>query len=133
MTPDLTARGTVRVRSRRGERVEMPCGYCHAPVFVRPKKSTVLLSAYCSREHYYAKRRADGAGSATWRYGSMLARAVVAQHFALKPKHIVHHEDRDERNNDLRNLWVFASHSDHMKHHHGASVMPIWKGSDLRP
>lgn len=45
---------------------------------------------------------------------------VVAERLlrrALLPGEIVHHEDRNRKNNDPRNLIVFASQSDHVYHH----------------
>ena len=48
------------------------------------------------------------------RYGCILARRVVAQVFPLEPQHVVHHEDRDQRHNDLQNLWVFEAKGDHI-------------------
>lgn len=35
----------------------------------------------------------------------------------LVPGEVVHHIDRDRRNNRPENLQVFASHSEHMRHH----------------
>ena len=55
----------------------------------------------------------------------------MGQYFHLEPQHIVHHKDSNQRNNDLANLLVFASASDHLKHHHGSKVSPLWDG--LRP
>jgi hypothetical protein len=41
----------------------------------------------------------------------------------------VHHKDSDNHNNELWNLAVFASTSDHLKHHHGHKIEPLWDGA----
>lgn len=64
-----------------------------------------------------------------WRQGQRIARHVVrATGFDLQPKHVVHHVDRDCRHNAASNLWVFASHGEHMSFHRGGDGTPIWKG-----
>jgi hypothetical protein len=39
--------------------------------------------------------------------------------------------DKDNRHNDLSNLWVFASSADHMSFHRGGDAQPIWRGNAL--
>lgn len=66
-----------------------------------------------------------------YRPGQRVARRVVAQHFPLQPQHIVHHVDKDTRNNAVENLWVFASHAEHLSFHRGGSGQPIWRGDAI--
>ncbi len=43
----------------------------------------------------------------------------------LLAEEVVHHEDRDKRNNDPSNLFVFANQADHARHHgHGFKPCP---------
>jgi hypothetical protein len=124
----------VRVRLKKAgvedSRIEVNCGYCGVRFRqVRSRWRKRLKESYCSAEHYYAAR--ENPDFMEWRQGSRLARAVVAQHFELEKEHRVHHVDSDQRNNDLVNLWVFASQSDHLKWHHYGNVEPIWKGSEV--
>ena len=87
---------------------------------------------FCSATHYWASREKPGYVES--RRGGQLARAVVIQHFqVLESEHVVHHVDGDQRNNDLRNLEVYATHGEHMRHHHGRKVEPLWRGADHRP
>ena len=60
---------------------------------------------------------------------SRRSRKIVSYYFELRPEHIVHHEDRNERNNDPRNLKVFASNNEHMRYHRGYSAKPLWDGA----
>ena len=62
------------------------------------------------------------------RQGQRQARKIASGLFALEPAHVVHHVDGNEANNELSNLWVFASHADHMSHHRGGPGAPIWRG-----
>lgn len=66
-----------------------------------------------------------------WRQGQRIAREIVSKHFNLQPEHIVHHEDKNNRNNDIANLLVFASQADHMAYHHGSEVKPLWDGREF--
>lgn len=49
-------------------------------------------------------------------------RLVMAAHLgrALTSEEVVHHIDRNPRNNALENLELFANHAEHLAHH--------WKG-----
>ncbi len=118
------------VRASDGTWVNAACAFCGQQV----KKSRAVarqhLKSYCNSECYYASLEANP--YRPWRQGSRVARALVAQHFALDPDHIVHHEDGDQRNNDLANLRVFASQADHMAYHRGRKVKPIWDGRTVR-
>ena len=63
-----------------------------------------------------------------WRQGQRIARHEVAKHFKLEKQHIVHHEDNNNCNSAIGNLWVFSCHADHMSYHRGGLGQPIWKG-----
>lgn len=66
-----------------------------------------------------------------WRQGQRRARRIVSRYFQLEPANVIHHEDSDNRNNELSNLAVFRDQSDHLAYHHGANVAPLWRGSNL--
>lgn len=54
------------------------------------------------------------------RFGYVQQHRLVAEHLLerfLKGPEVVHHEDRSTSNNRPGNLWLFPSHSDHMRHH----------------
>ena len=58
----------------------------------------------------------------------MMARKAVSEYIDLMPGYVVHHKDGDTTNNQLANLAVYRSNSDHMTMHHGGLVRPIWDG-----
>ncbi len=47
------------------------------------------------------------------------SRLTMALHLgrALTKREVVHHIDKDRYNNKLKNLILFATHGEHMKHH----------------
>jgi hypothetical protein len=68
-----------------------------------------------------------------WRQGQRRARAtVLALGFPLTSQHVVHHVDSDDRNNQVSNLWVFATKGHHMSFHRLGYEMrerrALWKG-----
>jgi len=63
-----------------------------------------------------------------WRHGQRLARKAVLNYTELEPGNIVHHVDGDTRHNQIGNLWVFATHAEHMSFHRNGSAKPIWRG-----
>ena len=111
-----------------GERVARPCSYCGV-VLSRPRsRSLGLDKVYCCAGHYYAARANPDFFES--RQGSRLARAIVSQHYPLTSDEVVHHKNGDQRHNDLANLVVYASQSDHMAMHHGKRIEPVWDGAD---
>ena len=81
---------------------------------------------YCSLACYRAFRK--DTNYIAWRQGQTIAREIVKRYYDLQPSNIVHHKDKDCRHNSPSNLVVFASQSDHLKHHHGLEVKPLWEG-----
>lgn len=96
-----------------------PCQVCQKPCRKR----------YCSQKCYHSVRQ-DGRYQ-PWREGQRKARKAVSKYFNLVRGNVVHHEDRDNRNNDLSNLRVFRNQSDHMAYHHGSPVVPLWDGKQV--
>lgn len=115
------------VSTAKSKRWILPCALCGVPVArTRNKLRHSKGNVFCTSEHLHAWM--ENPNFREWRQGGRLARAIVAQHFELQPEHIVHHKDGDQRNNDRANLLVFASSSDHGKHHHGRKVEALWDG-----
>lgn len=63
-----------------------------------------------------------GTGTKTYvKEGGRHQHRVVAERMLgrpLRPGEVVHHEDRNKKNNDLTNLFVFTNNAEHV-HHHG--------------
>ena len=118
------------VSAREGTWVQLTCPVCGS-AFERGRAAVrATKTPTCSPACYYARRK--NPATVLWRHGQRLARARVRRAgFSLTVAQVVHHVNGDDRDNRLANLWVFASQSDHMKHHHGRQVVPVWRG-DLR-
>uniref|UniRef100_A0A6H2A343 Putative homing endonuclease n=1 Tax=viral metagenome TaxID=1070528 RepID=A0A6H2A343_9ZZZZ len=84
---------------------------------------------FCSDICYYEVLGSSGYQAS--RQGQRVARRLVREcGFSLEDGHVVHHRDGDCDNNDLGNLLVFSSQSDHMRWHRlggiGSGVVPIF-------
>ena len=113
-------RAGTRVRANViGSAPVLPCA-CGCGVEVQGKQ-------YATQACYF-NHRCRQTPSIIWRHGQRIARAKVAEVFPLQPQHVVHHDDKDDRNNTLRNLHVFASQADHLSYHRGMDTSPIWCG-----
>jgi hypothetical protein len=109
-------------------RVRYLCDFCGKPSEMTRARWRNTQKHYCSAACYYADL--ENPGYHPWRHGQRLARAIVSQYFHLEDGNVVHHKDGDSRNNDRSNLAVFQSQSDHIKHHRGQAVNPVWDGSN---
>ena len=104
-------------------RITIACAHC-GNTFKRTKAHVrKTTNNYCSKECYY---NAIANENTYWRHGMRIARVAVSKVFNLQPYHIVHHKDGDNRNNNINNLSVYASQGDHVKHHRGIDVVPLW-------
>lgn len=114
-----------------GKMVEMACGFCQRPV--RRYRSRMALmgqvAVYCNQQCYAAKLATHPYQES--RDGSRMARVAIGRHFPIERDHMVHHKDGDQRNNVLGNLLVFASQADHMAHHRGRKVTPLFDGATI--
>lgn len=118
------------ITSGQGERVERLCAYCGVKISRPRSRALSHPKVFCCANHYYADRANPNFHE--WRQGSRLARALVAQHYPLSPVEIVHHLDGNQRHNDLANLAVYATQSDHIAVHHGRKIEPTWRGIDTQ-
>ncbi len=116
------------VKSGQGERVAIQCDHCKAAISVTRKRWRTNMKNFCNGHCYYASLERGYWAS---RQGCRRARAVVAKFLRLEKDYIVHHEDRDQRNNQVENLRVFADQAAHMAYHRGRRVVPLWDGSKV--
>ena len=116
------------ITTHAGTWVKAECSFCGSMFEKRRKTWRIRKHHFCRPACYFAYR--ENPGYKPWRQGQRLARALVSQYFAIPEGAIVHHKDTNQRNNNLDNLAVYLSQSDHLKHHHGNSAhAPIWDGS----
>ena len=110
--------------------IECSCTVCGKPVKKHRSYFKKTKHSFCGKECYFAwLGHGNGNPLIMHRQSSRIARHVVSQHFNLWPGHIVHHEDRNQYNNQLHNLKVFANNGDHVRHHRGFEVPILWDGS----
>ena len=84
---------------------------------------------FCGQECYFAwLKHGNGNPLIMHRNSSRIARSIVGKLYNLRPGHIVHHEDRNQFNNEPKNLKVFANQGDHVRHHRGFEVPILWEG-----
>jgi predicted DNA-binding protein YlxM (UPF0122 family) len=84
---------------------------------------------FCDVECYRLFKEA-GLPTLYSRQGSNIARSVVSQYFALQSEHRVHHKNKNQFDNSIENLMVFANQGDHIRFHNRFDVNPIFDGSE---
>lgn len=102
-----------------GTRFLTQCPYCDKPFESFRKHFRSVALRYCSQSCYQA-HRASISEYRPHRQGQRLARSLMAKQVAreLTSKEVVHHIDGNCDNNDIDNLILFASHSEHLRYHH---------------
>ena len=121
----ITRQGVHKILRRHGikpanyERLQVSCTACGAEVS-RPRcQVRARRHIFCSQDCYYAWLEGSQGGTYEgWRQGQRVARLMVQScGFDLKPGHVVHHKDRNTKNNEISNLLVFANQGDHIRFH----------------
>lgn len=125
----LLKRSGIDTRKRR---IRVSCSSC-GNILLRTKARVRRQNAhFCNYECYHAYLEAgNGNPYIHNRYGQKIGRKIVSHFFDLEDGMIVHHEDRNTLNNLPHNLKVFAYQGDHIRHHRGFEVTPLWDGSKL--
>jgi hypothetical protein len=104
------------------------CTICGKDFTIRRNSMRRQRNHFCSAACWKTHLSQQSIGKNMDRYGMMLGRKTVNQYFPLQTGMIVHHVDGDEKNNDIRNLWVFACNGDHIRYHRGTPILPIFMG-----
>jgi len=102
----------------KGQRVKRYCAWCGKPVERVKSKARGRKRVFCiNSDCYFDWMRAGGN-----LFSLEITRSIVGRYFELGPDMVVHNEDGNRLNNQLRNLRVFGSHEDHMRYHFERSV-----------
>lgn len=109
--------------------IDTTCAHCGKSFSVHRCKYKYGDRQFCCQSCYYAWVDSHNAGPrVVSRQGMRLARQVVSTWYTLQPGNVVHHIDRDNRNNDISNLMGFACNGDHVRHHRGKLAVPLFDG-----
>jgi hypothetical protein len=112
------------------------CLYCGVEFKVNRARIRNGGGKYCSDDHYFTHKREAG-GYEPSRQGQRLSVKAIEDWlgFKLPVGFIVHHEDGNQGNTELTNLFVFPSNAEHLKYHHakrnGNGVLPYRDISEL--
>lgn len=109
-------------------KVQVECTYCGGSFYRVKSQLRGRRFVFCCMGCYYAWVNAQRGKYRPDRRGQRLARGAVDAVFPLMPGYVVHHIDGDNKNNDLRNLMVFASNADHVSYHRRGGGRPLWDG-----
>lgn len=109
--------------------VASKCRHCGKSISMPRSRYKISPKLFCSRECYYAWVDSQNvAPRIVSRQGMRIARAMVSRYIQLHPGNVVHHVDRNNRNNRLDNLVVYRSNGDHVKSHRGIFIAPLFDG-----
>ena len=111
-------------------KVKVKCYACGAELWRGRARIRKTKHHFCNNDCYFAFLDAGNCGGEykVSRNGQRIARRLVSEHFELGELNVVHHKNRDCFNNNLWNLMVFATQGDHVRHHRGIDVVPLWDG-----
>ena len=131
----LTRQGVYNILKRNGvdtskRKLEVSCSSCGAVLKRHKMRLRKNLNHFCDMTCYTAFLEAgNGSPYVANRHGQRTGRAIVSNYFGLKDGNVVHHKDRNNYNNNPKNLMVFANNGDHVRYHRGFQVVPLWDGA----
>jgi DNA-binding transcriptional regulator LsrR (DeoR family) len=101
-----------------GERFLAKCDVCGTEYSITRRRFMNQEKHFCSKSCYTSYMH--NPDYRQWRDGQRMARKVMEIELErrLVPGEVIHHEDGDNMNNDISNLRLFSSNSEHMKYHH---------------
>jgi predicted P-loop ATPase len=106
------------IDASKAERFDVKCDICGTVFSTTRKRFTKSIKHFCRKDCY--TRYLNNDEYKQNRTGQRRARKVVEEALgrSLRIGEIVHHEDGDNMNNELDNLKLFGSHSEHLAYHH---------------
>ena len=101
-------------------RFKVICPQCSKEFETVRSKYRIHVFHYCSQSCYTAHKKSVNDSYSPDRQAQLIARAVMSDHLQrpLTDSEVVHHEDGDQSNNDIENLILFVSQSEHSRYHH---------------
>jgi hypothetical protein len=102
----------------KAERFDVRCDICSKVFSLTRKRFTKSIKHFCSRGCY--KKYLHNPDYIGWRNGQRIGRYTLESSLQrrLRPGEVVHHIDGNDMNNELGNLMLFSSPSEHLAFHH---------------
>jgi len=124
---NILKRNGINTKKRK---LAVSCSCCGKEIMRHKQRLRTNKNHFCDQECYTAFLEAGNGNPYIFsRQGQRVGRAVVSNYFKLKEWFVVHHKDRNNMNNNPKNLMVFANNGDHVRHHRGFRVEPLWDGA----
>ncbi len=131
---NITRQGVYKALKRMGidtskaQRVQRYCHTCGKPVLRYRHRARSTNKSYCNMDCYTAHLETLGEKYRPSAYHCRVARKIVSAHYTMQEGNVVHHVNKDDTDNQLKNLEVYNNQSDHLKKHRGMDVSPVWSG-----
>lgn len=110
---------------------EVVCGAC-GEIVLKPRcQIRISNSHFCSKKCYWDWLNRSRDNYVQNRHGQRIARKIVSRYHVFVGQEVVHHIDRNTKNNTLSNLMVFRNQGEHVQYHRGIDVKPVWSGADV--
>lgn len=113
------------IDTTQAERFKTTCPVCEKDFETTRRRYRAVALRYCSQSCYHAHRLTTSSYKGEDRTGQRLARAVMEKHLGrpLVKNEEVHHLDGNCLNNEIDNIMLFASHSEHVRYHHQLRIL----------
>ena len=118
------------VDTRKAVRITRECNTCGKLIERRRGMARKTKYSYCSDKCYMAHLETLGEDYRPSAYHCRIGRKIVAQYHTWLPGQVIHHINKDDEDNQLKNLEVYANQSDHLRKHRGQDIKPVWNGID---
>jgi hypothetical protein len=78
---------------------------------------------FCSRSCYFEYIKNPNYNP--HRQGQRIARQVFEKEICFTHDWFIHHNDGNNKNNEINNLWAFKTQTDHMRYHRGGKSIAL--------
>lgn len=118
--------------SKEAANMSVSCTVCGSEFKRKRCQIRNMKHHFCSSECYFAwLKHGNGNPLIMHKQGQRTARKVIQEYYAILPREVVHHEDRNQFNNHPSNLKVFKNQGDHVRYHRDFIVPIVWDGSKI--
>ena len=130
----ITRQGVYKILKQAGidtsdRKITVSCTTCGRPIDRHKARVRRQLHHFCNTDCYHIFLEVgNGNLYVQNRHGQRVGRAIAGQFVEMLPGYVIHHKDRNTLNNNPSNLMVFRNQGDHIRHHRGFDVEPVWAG-----